>query len=369
MKICSIVLSVSLCLFNQALAGDDKLDKSGRIIGMGGAFTGLANSSYAIFYNPAGLALLPFREASAFVAQPYGLSELLHVTISYADPMSLPENLGAFGIAARRFGFQLYNETAFSIAYANSFERKFFYGATLRYHNTSIQNYGSAGAFGIDIGLLFLITPELSIGFSATNLNRPTIGISNEVLAQTYTAGASYRLFKNLRAVVDFEKDVRFPLTVKSGVEFDAVQYLSLRAGFSTEPQRLTGGVGIHYALADIDYAVTTHPDLGLSHQLSLTIRFGGATPDNPQADLDRVIDEAFDIKPPIAEGEKININTAGVQEFIRLPKINRALAERIVRYRQEYGKFESIDDVKKVRGLSEMIFQQIERFLSLDAN
>jgi hypothetical protein len=47
-----------------------RLDKGARAIGVGGAFTGLANSAFALFYNPAGLMLLPSREASFFYAQP-----------------------------------------------------------------------------------------------------------------------------------------------------------------------------------------------------------------------------------------------------------------------------------------------------------
>lgn len=343
-----------------------RLDKGARAIGVGGAFTGLANSSFALFYNPAGLMLLPYREASFFYAQPFGLGELSDFAVAFADPETLPQGFGAFGAAARRFGFELYNETAFSLGYANVFERRFFFGATLSYQLFSIQGYGNAGALGVDVGILALITPELSLGVSALNLNRPSIGISNEAVAQVYMAGLSYRLLKNLRAFFDVEKDVRYPISFKSGLEFDAVRQLSLRAGFSTEPQRIAGGIGVRYALVEADYAFLTHPELGFSHHLTLSVRLGGAS-ENAQDDFERLIDDAFEVKPPIKEGETLNLNTATFQDLMRLPRMSRALAERILRYRQEYKRFESVEELKNIRGVSEALFAAWQRFLVVE--
>lgn len=193
---CLAVLIMSIGCNTLLHAQAVRLDKGARAIGVGGAFTGLANSSFALFYNPAGLMLLPHREVSFFYAQPFGLSELSDFAIAFADPQTLPAGFGAFGAAARRFGFELYNETAVSLGYANVFERRFFFGATLSYQLFSIQGYGNAGVISLDVGILALITPELSLGVSALNLNRPSIGLSNEEIAQVYMAGLSYRVLK-----------------------------------------------------------------------------------------------------------------------------------------------------------------------------
>jgi competence ComEA-like helix-hairpin-helix protein len=361
-----VLLSLWLWICPMLAAQSVRLDKGARAIGVGGAFTGLANSAFALFYNPAGLMLLSSREVSFFYAQPFGLTELADFCAAYADPQTLPQGFGAFGAAVRRFGFELYNETALSIAYANVFERRFFFGVNLSYQLTAVKGYGNAGAFGVDAGILVLITPELSLGVSAINLNRPSMGISSEPLAQVYMAGLSYRLLKNLRAFLDVEKDIRYPLSFKSGLEFDAVQYVSLRAGFSTEPQRISGGIGVHYAMVDADYAFLTHPELGLSHHLTLSLRLGG-TSETAQDDFDRLIDEAFMVKPPIKEGERINLNTATFQDLMRLPRMTRVLADRILRYRQEYKRFESVEELKNIRGISEALFAAWQRFLFVE--
>ncbi|MCS7012953.1 MAG: helix-hairpin-helix domain-containing protein [Chloroherpetonaceae bacterium] len=355
------------CLVGHLLyAQTPRLDKGARAIALGGAFTGLANSSFAVFYNPAGLALLPYREASFFYVQPFGLPELADIAITYADPLLLPQGWGSLGAAIRRFGFSLYNETAVSLTYARPFERRLFIGVSASYQLLSIQGYGYAGAVGLDIGILALITPDLSIGVAAMNLNRPAFSHSGETLAQVYMAGLSYRLLKSLRAFFDVEKDIRYPLSIKSGMEFEAVEAVALRAGFSTEPQRFTAGVGVRYSVFDADYALTTHPELGFSHYLTLSIRLGSES-DSPQADFERLIEEAFDTKPPLAEGDTLNLNTATFQDLMRLPRMTRTLADRILRYRQTYKRFESLDELRNIRGVSEALFEVWKRFLVIE--
>lgn len=57
----------------------------------------------------------------------------------------------------------------------------------------------------------------------------------------------------------------------------------------------------------------------------------------------------------------KININTANVQELQKLSGIGEAIASRIVEYRKENGKFNSIEDLKNVSGIGESKFNKIK--------
>ena len=49
---------------------------------------------------------------------------------------------------------------------------------------------------------------------------------------------------------------------------------------------------------------------------------------------------------------EKININTATVDELIQLKRIGPNLAERIIAYREENGPFMKTEDILNVRGI-----------------
>ncbi|GGO72021.1 helix-hairpin-helix domain-containing protein [Bowmanella pacifica] len=47
-----------------------------------------------------------------------------------------------------------------------------------------------------------------------------------------------------------------------------------------------------------------------------------------------------------------ININTASAKELMKLPGIGKSKAEAIVKYRQDNGDFQSIEDLAKIQGI-----------------
>ena len=55
-------------------------------------------------------------------------------------------------------------------------------------------------------------------------------------------------------------------------------------------------------------------------------------------------------------DGAKININKATVEELTDLQKIGVKTAERIVAYRQAHGPFDTVADLKNVKGIGDKI-------------
>ncbi|MBW2632032.1 MAG: helix-hairpin-helix domain-containing protein [Deltaproteobacteria bacterium] len=51
-------------------------------------------------------------------------------------------------------------------------------------------------------------------------------------------------------------------------------------------------------------------------------------------------------------DGEKININTATVEELVNLKRIGPKYAERIVQYRDANGPFVKVEDIMMVKGI-----------------
>lgn len=62
----------------------------------------------------------------------------------------------------------------------------------------------------------------------------------------------------------------------------------------------------------------------------------------------------------------KINLNTATEKELQELPGIGPAMSARIVEYRESNGAFQTIDDIKKVRGIGAAKFEKLKDRVTL---
>ena len=71
----------------------------------------------------------------------------------------------------------------------------------------------------------------------------------------------------------------------------------------------------------------------------------------------------AVSISSPQNE-ERININTASVEELQRLPGIGPALASRIVEHRRKHGPFKRPQDIVIVRGMSAKLYRRIAHLI-----
>lgn len=65
--------------------------------------------------------------------------------------------------------------------------------------------------------------------------------------------------------------------------------------------------------------------------------------------------------KPTAAEPAKVNLNTATKEELMGLSGIGEARAGDIIRYRENSGGFQAIEDIMKVPGIKDAAFQKIK--------
>src|SRR5262249_28305143 len=65
-----------------------------------------------------------------------------------------------------------------------------------------------------------------------------------------------------------------------------------------------------------------------------------------------------------LAPGETVNINTATAEQLDALPGIGPTKAQAIIDYRNEHGRFSSIEDIQKVKGIKEGEFSKIQDYI-----
>jgi competence protein ComEA len=76
--------------------------------------------------------------------------------------------------------------------------------------------------------------------------------------------------------------------------------------------------------------------------------------------------EESF-LKSSIRVSAKINVNRATTQELETLPGIGQNLAQTIIQYRDMHGDFQTLEQLKRVKGIGEKRFTTISEFLTLD--
>ncbi len=66
------------------------------------------------------------------------------------------------------------------------------------------------------------------------------------------------------------------------------------------------------------------------------------------------------------SKGGKVNINYAGESDLMTLPGIGEKTAKKILAYREEHGRFTSVDELMKVPGIGESKYEAIKDLICI---
>jgi hypothetical protein len=257
-----------------------------RTLGMGGAFVATADDALGALWNPAGLQRM---DRNQLMFENVRLYEETSInSLGFAVPGNWLPSFGLSIVSLRSGEFERTNEmndalgsfrnseTAYVFTLAKALSPKLAIGTNFKLVQQSVEDF-SAGGFGMDVGGIFQLTPTLSVGASALNLGGPkvTLRTTEEEYPSQFRGGFALNVFGG-RGTVAAEVDQVNGMAARfhAGAEYWVQGGMALRAGF--EGDRATGGFS--YRLApqyQLDYGVADH-DLGLSHRVGLSYRFGG---------------------------------------------------------------------------------------------
>lgn len=264
-----------------------------RALGMGGAYTALADDVNSLYWNPAGLAKLKKREFTASHAEMFESTRLDF--LAYAHPTSqgtLSAGLtylsqgkieGRDGLGRPTAGYDA-SDAAVSAGYARKLEFAEV-GASVKYIRSHIGS-AEAQTIAADVGAKREIG-NVVVGVALRNLG-PGLKFQDQRndLPLRLAAGAAYKFTGGHAAAAELVNGPRGAGTDAAfGGEFQAVKNLYLRGGYTTRTaitggsgfdvaRGLTLGVGFRSEKWSLDYAVLPSGELGRSHRFSLGARW-----------------------------------------------------------------------------------------------
>ena len=277
-----------------------KIGAGARAIGMGGAYTAVANDIYGVYWNPAGVANTPANGQAAF----NHVNWLADISYDFAAASLNVEEVGTFfltmislGVPEDKVRTNEFPEgdgrmwdaksLAIGVGFARKLTDKFSVGIHLKYIREGVWNTSASG-MAIDIGT-FYVTPfnDMVIGASISNFgtkmqldgrdilfnydpgNDPNSG-PNNVLSKYEMGKYDLPLTFRLGLAMDVYKDRYFRATtaldathpndnteyLNTGVEFAYDEMFMFRLGYKSlllrdSEQGLTIGGGLNYQITD----------------------------------------------------------------------------------------------------------------------
>ncbi|MBI4531225.1 MAG: conjugal transfer protein TraF [Candidatus Latescibacteria bacterium] len=184
--------------------GDD-LGSGARPLGLGGAFTPIADDANALFFNPSGLAQLQRSEITTMYARLFpGLEgeRLSRGLFAYAHPVKN----GTFGLGWGGLLTDVFDEHLIVVSYAYRFDHGVMAGLGVKgmlwkadlAQGDVASSLSSGLKVGVDVGLLWVSSWNLKVGAVVKDLNKPNLAKKTTVedgkLPMEIRVGAAYRL-------------------------------------------------------------------------------------------------------------------------------------------------------------------------------
>jgi hypothetical protein len=270
-----------------------------RSLGMGKAFTAIADDVQACYFNPAGLFQLNAQEVMLAHSQLYG------ARLEYVGFALPTREAGTFGVSLINYGSEgidsrspenqryetyFYAENAFIAAYAYNPWQFLGFGGNLKLITKNVSLYSGVGV-GADVSALVKLPRPFSFGLVLQNLIQPVLTLQDvpEYYPRNLRAGAAVRLLDDRvrvdadLVVTDFSNSSRRSVLPHGGIEFEVLPDMLIpRVGL--DANEIGIGLGVHKTWGKMalgaDYAFLLHYQSGYTlaptHKVGVFLTFAG---------------------------------------------------------------------------------------------
>ena len=344
-KVCLVLFLV--CIATSCLDAQDYtsgreslfiLGGGGRPLGMGGTYAGFGSDGSAVYYNPAGLGFLQYRELTLFQASLFEGTDFMFASASWPTL-----NLGTFAVSGMllktdnvvfrdRLGVlssEDYRTGQYWFSYGLRLFSSLSLGMNFKYLDQSLADYNaSSGSF--DVGLMTRVGDFLFLGVNAQDLlsGEFSMGGGGESLPYNIKAGAAIKL-KPSRTISlilagDIDKTEKVKTKIHAGTELGISDLFFLRGGY--DRSEMTFGAGLRYRMIEFDYAYKAHAELDGTHRFGLTFFFG-PTIDQQKQDRIRKQREAEQRRADESRRQRIENLTERADSFFKSENWDSAAA------------------------------------------
>ncbi len=257
-----VILTVQI-----SVAGFERTSQPASVLARAFGGTGIFSSDN-LWLNPASIAHEnKLRGTVFYTPSPFQLDQLAGYGMIVTDNISI----GTFGFGVQSFGFSLYRETIGSISAAYPVSNEIAVGASFHLYHLSIERYGTGIRPVIDIGALYSLADAITIGTSIQNVTGSSFGGDDDI-PQKISSGFSLSIEQLVMVTADIVKDIRYPVYSNGSIEIYPHELLTLRFGIDGSSSMFSAGIAINLFSIQFNYGVSSHPILGLTHTIGVTL-------------------------------------------------------------------------------------------------
>jgi len=184
----------------------------------------------------------------------------------------IPAGTTSMGIIYSHFGYREFRREMTGAACGLTLSEKISAGVQIDYFSEKASGeYENHHSLTFETGIVINASENISVGIHMFN---PVPNSLRKVdMPSSLTAGAGIELSRVLYAGAEVEMSSGQMLVLRAGFDFEAVENLWFRAGFSSENSSFTLGIGYLIKSFKLDLGFFTHEKLGITSNASLIFK------------------------------------------------------------------------------------------------